>query len=144
MTIQRLKQGLLLFWAGWLGLVCLTNITDLLQVTGVLDMGRYVSGNYALIAGAVGQGLPPLLLYLLVIAWEGVTAWRFWTATRAYPLGRGPMYRAYAMGIALWAGFMLADEMFLTYSLEAVHARFFIAQMVSLLATVLLPDEVLL
>jgi hypothetical protein len=46
---------------------------------------------------------------------------------------------AFATGIALWAAFMLADEITLEYEFERTHELLFIAQLASLLAFHLLP-----
>jgi hypothetical protein len=47
---------------------------------------------------------------------------------------------ASAAGLSLWAAFVLADEVFIAYAVEAAHWRLFIAQLVTLLAVELLPE----
>lgn len=69
------------------------------------------------------------MLLLAVILWQALAAWLFRQA-----LGRDEMvHRAFAVATGLWAAFLVADELFLTYALEAVHLRLFIAQLLSLL-----------
>lgn len=125
---------LLLFWSLYFAAVGLTNLLDLLRALGLLPDGwRYLAGNLPLIGQAVGSiGLPPGMAGVLlvgVILWEGLAAWRFWQA-----IGREEMVGpAFVASIGLWALFMLADEILLTYALEAVHLRLFIAQLLSLL-----------
>jgi hypothetical protein len=41
----------------------------------------------------------------------------------------------------LWAAFVLADEVLIAYSVEATHLRLFAAQLLTLLAIVLLPQR---
>lgn len=105
---REVRWVLLLFWCLYFAAVCLTNLLDLLQGLGTL---------------------PERWRYLAVILWQGIAAWHFWQA-----LGQGEMTgRAFAVAIGLWATFLLADELLLTYALEAVHLRLFIAQLLSLL-----------
>ena len=51
-----------------------------------------------------------------------------------------PGYTTIVVGLALWATFALADEIFLAYTVEAVHLRLFGLQLVSVLALRLLPE----
>lgn len=82
-------------------------------------------------------------LFLGVIAWEGLAALLFWRAAwryRGHQSMTGPVLTAFAVGLGLWAAFMLADEVLHSYGTEAVHLRLFIGQLVTLLAIHLLPD----
>jgi hypothetical protein len=47
----------------------------------------------------------------------------FWGATLRFRLRR----------LALWAAFLVADEVFVAYAVEGAHLRLFIAQLVTLL-----------
>jgi len=64
-----------------------------------------------------------------------VLFWRAW-AGRAEAI-----HTAFTVGLALWAAFVLADEIFVAYPLEAVHLRLFAVQLISLLAIRLLSDD---
>ncbi|MFZ5817065.1 MAG: hypothetical protein ACOY93_17520 [Bacillota bacterium] len=127
-----LRQVVLLFWAAYFAVVGLTNILDLLHGLGLLPAGwRYLAGNLPLMirlfagvglpAGAAGAALAGVVL------WEGAAAWLFWRTLRRDE----PPERACALGAGLWAAFLVADELLLSYSLEAVHLRLFTAQLLS-------------
>jgi hypothetical protein len=77
------------------------------------------------------------LLFLGVVAWQACAAALFW---RAWAQGGRGGVLAFTVGLALWAGFVLADEIFIAYTLEAVHLRLFGLQLLSVLALRLLPD----
>jgi hypothetical protein len=68
-------------------------------------------------------------------------AW--WDSRQAQPAASRYLYPAFSMGLLLWAAFLLADEALIVYavaaSAQATHLRLFIAQLVTLLAIVLLP-----
>jgi hypothetical protein len=140
---RTLKSGVLLFWAAWFTLVVLTNVFDALRAGRVLPAGwTFASGNWELMLKATAvHGTPVAVvafLFLGVIAWEalaGVLFWRAWVAG-----GRGGL-AAFTVGLALWAAFVLADEIFIAYSLEAVHLRLVGLQLLSVLALRLLPDD---
>ena len=79
-----------------------------------------------------------------VIAREGLALalhWRALAASRGEGLAdRRPVDPAFVVGVALSAGFVLADEVFVAYDVEATHLRLPVAQLVSRLAIHLLPD----
>ncbi len=136
-----LKRVLVLFWAVWFTVVLATNLCDAAKAMDVLEAsGTFASGNYALVVQTTARYGPPAwlngLLFAGVIAWEGLAALLFWLA-----LGkRSFLYAAFTAGLGLWAAFMVADEVFIAYPIEATHMRLFIAQLASLLAIELLPD----
>lgn len=83
-------------------------------------------------------------VFLGVLLWEGGAALLFWAAFSAFPSVQRPggqaLYPAFGASLALWAAFILADEILLAYETEATHLRIFVAQLLSLLALVVLPD----
>ena len=137
LDLPRLRIGLLAFWALYFAIVALSNLTDLLRGVGVLAADwHWISGNLAFMASATSKfGVPawvnPLLL-AGVIAWQGLAAVLFWRAARD---GRreslGPPF---VVSIALWAVFVLLDELLLIFETgaEATHLRLLIAQLVTL------------
>lgn len=145
-----LKRGTLLFWALWLSVVCLTNLFDALKALGWLGPGwAFASGNFDFIvkATAIYDPAPVVngVLFAGVIAWEGVSAALFWAAWRSFGAGAtrrpGVLWTAFTVSLALWAAFMLADELTFQFAIEATHMRIFIAQLATLLALHLLPDS---
>jgi hypothetical protein len=145
-----LKRALLAFWAVWLTVVLATNVLDAAKAVGVLPQGwSFASGNYAFLTETTSRyGTPNWLNGLLfagVIAWEGVAAllfglacWRFRTKTRG---SQRLLYAAFTVSLLLWGAFLVADEVFIAYAVAATHLRLFTAQLVTLLAIELLPED---
>jgi hypothetical protein len=138
-----LKRILLLSWAVWLTVVLATNVLDAGKALGLLGEGWvFASGNYRFLAETTARyGTPGWLNGLLfagVISWEGVAAALFWRAWWAFP-GRSALYAAFTMSLGLWAAFLVADEVFIAYAVEATHLRLLTAQLATLLAVELLP-----
>jgi hypothetical protein len=139
-----LKRLLLLCWAAWFSVVLATNALDGLKALGLLPPEwPFASGNYrSLVETTARYGTPDWLnglLFLGVIGWEALAAWLFWRA--AWRLQPGAVRAAFTAGLGLWAAFLLADEVFLAYTVEAAHLRLFTAQLATLLAVELLPPE---
>lgn len=141
-----LKQGILYFWAAWVTVVLMSNLTDAVKAMGLLPPGwRFASGNFSMVAEAVGGPLwLAALLFAGVLLWQGAAVWWLWEAARDYRF-RGEadlrsLYTAFGLCLALWGAFALADELFLTYTVQAVHLRLFTAQAISLMMIVLLPE----
>ena len=139
---RTMKSGILLFWAAWFTIVLLTNVCDALKAGRALPAGwTFSSGNWELMLKVTAVHATPVvivaILFLGVIAWEALAAVLFWRAWIAG--GRGGV-AAFTVGLALWAAFALADELFLAHSLEAMHVRLFGVQLLSVLALRLLPD----
>jgi hypothetical protein len=143
-----LKRGLLLFWAVWLALVFLTNLLDALKALGLLDESwPFASGNYAFLVQTTARyGTPTwanAVLFAGVICWQALAAALFSLAAWFYGgegKGRQWVYAASGVGLALWAAFVIADEVFIAYTVSATHWRLFIAQLATLLAIELLRE----
>ena len=139
---RTLKSGVLLFWAAWFTIVLATNVCDALKAGRVLPAGFTLSsGNWELMLKVTAVHATPVaivgLMFLGVIAWEAVAGFLFWRAWAAG--GRGGVV-AFVVGLALWATFALADELFLAYTVEAAHLRLFGLQLLSMLALRVLPE----
>jgi len=141
------KRLLLLFWALYFTLVTSSNVCDALRALAVLEESwPFASGNFRMITDATaryGASRPiNLALFAGVIAWEGVSAVLF--ARAAYRFrGRNelPGVRlALAVGLGLWAAFILADEMVFTFKFEETHVRLLIATLATWLVMELIPD----
>jgi hypothetical protein len=50
------------------------------------------------------------------------------------------VYLAFTASLTLWLAFLIADEAFIAYPVEATHLRLFIGQLLTLLAIELLPE----
>jgi hypothetical protein len=144
-----LKRLLLLFWAVWLSVVFLSNLADAAKALGWLDEScPFASGNWKLIQETTVRYETPAavnaVLFAVVIVWEAVAALLFWRASwtfRGRISARQVVYPAFTVSLLLWGSFLLADEVFIAYTLESTHLRLFVAQLLTLLAIELLPEE---
>lgn len=146
MTVPAIQRSILLFWAIWFGVVTSTNVCDALVAMGLLPPDwPYASGNFGLIAQVTSRYSPPSFLlgalFAGVIAWEGLACGLFlraWSAWRvAADRGRAAARLAYALAIALWAAFLIVDELFIAYDVSGTHLNLFIAHVVCLTALAL-------
>ncbi len=141
---------MLAFWCLWLTIVFATNLCDGLKELGVLGEGwKFASGNFRFLVSTTAHYDVPrwlnALLFAGVIAWEGLGAVLFGLACRdgrrqsakTSPL----LYPAFLVSLLLWAGFMLADELLMSYDVEATHVRLLTAQLATLLVIALLPES---
>lgn len=145
-----LKGCLLAFWAVWQSVVFITNLLDAGKAIGLLEESwAFASGNWRFLVETTARyGTPTWLnagLFFGVICWEGLTALLFWLAFFKYRSNgagaRRIVHAAFTAGLMLWAAFMIADEVFIAYAVEGTHLRLFIAQLATLLAIELLPED---
>jgi hypothetical protein len=154
MAINRpailLKRGLLLFWSVWLTVVFATNLCDAGKALGLLgESWAFASGNYQFLVQTTARYGPPewlnRLLFAGVLCWQGMAALLFWLAWVTFrgreKTGKGLLYAAFTAGLMLWAAFAVASEICIAYPVEATHIRLFTAQLATLLAIELLPEE---
>jgi hypothetical protein len=128
-----------------------TNALDALRALGVLgEDWRFASGNWAFLVKTTAIHATPVplvaVLFAGVIAWEGLAAALMWRALShlARPAGRraaGAVHAAFGAGLALFAAFVIADEIFIAYQVEGVHLRVLVALLGSLLVVQLLPAD---
>jgi len=133
-----------LFWAFFYSWICLTNALDGLKALNWLPPDwHYISGNFALVVEAVSLHHFPWILAPILfsgdILWQGITAILFWCALK--DSGRSMAITAFSFGIALWAAFIMADEIFIAYVKfsEGTYFHLFTANLLSLIAIVFLP-----
>ncbi len=143
-----LKRLLLLFWAVWLSVVFLSNLADAGKALGLLgESWAFASGNWKLLQETTARYRIPaavnVILFSGVLLWEGVAAVLFWRAGwsfRGRSSARKSVYVAFTISLLLWGAFLIADEVFIAYTLESTHLRLFVAYLVTLLAVDLLPE----
>jgi hypothetical protein len=147
---RALKVLLLFVWAAWLTVVFTTNVLDGLKALGLLSEGwAFASGNYRFLSATTARyGTSTWLnavLFSGVIAWDAIAAALFWRATLLFPKqatkGSGSVRLAFTVSLALWGAFLLADEIFIAYEVEAKHLLLFTAQLATLLVIELLPER---
>jgi hypothetical protein len=142
LRFSSIQSGLVLFWAIWLSAVTATNVLDAMKRLGALPAGfTVVSYNFELIEKTVGShGVPtPIaaVLFAGVIAWEllaSVLLWRAWRAMSRGAPGTAPeVVQAFAVSLALWAAFLIATEMTVSYATAGTHKATLTAQLASLI-----------
>jgi hypothetical protein len=144
-----LKRLLLLFWAVWLSVVFLSNLADAGKGLGWLEPSwAFASGNWKLILETTVRYNTPAfvnaILFAGVIVWEAVAALLFWRVAwsfRGRNSARKVVYPAFTASLLLWGSFLVADEVFIAYTLESTHLRLFVAHLLTLMAIELLPEE---
>jgi hypothetical protein len=149
MYVILLKRLLLLFWSAWMSIVFLSNLTDAAKGLSLFgESWAFASGNGKLIQETTARyGVPVAvnaILFAGVVFWEGIAAVLFWRASWSYrnrSAARKAVYLAFTTSLLLWGAFLIADEIFIAYSLESPHLRLFVAHLVTLLAVDLLAEE---
>ncbi len=143
--IFTLKKGLLIFWAFFYSWICLTNVLDGLKELHLLpNTWHYTSGNFAFILSVITlQNFSKILATILFsgdILWQAITAVFFWSAVFQFEVKEetkslAAVTTAFALGIALWATFIMAIEIFIAYEKisEGTFFHLLMANLISLL-----------
>jgi len=145
----KIKQGILLFWTAWFAIAFLTNLTDIFKALGFLpEAWSLASGNWAFLRQVTAIYGTPVelgaLLFFAVMVWEAAAGFLFWQALMSFNGRKGGLHvvsQSFAVSLALWAAFMLADEFFIAYELENTHRSYASFELLSLLAIYFLPDK---
>jgi hypothetical protein len=142
-TGPLIDDGIVLFWATWISIVVIANVVDALRVAGMLPPDtRLASGNYSAIVHESDRLEVPhaldFLIFLVVILWETIAAvllWRaaFYELTRSH-FRMGAADTGLSTLLVLFAGFLLADEVFHAYKIETDHRSIAILLLVSVIA----------
>jgi hypothetical protein len=144
-----LKLGLLSFWTAWLAIVFFTNLCSGLKALGILpETWKFASQNFRAVAGATSiyhaPRWVPGFLFTGVIVWQLAAAllfgWAFVSSVKAASLAWAPVHAAFTMALALWAAFMIADEICKQYDTQSSHVSFFTAQLMTLVSLHILPS----
>ena len=148
-----LPRILLFFWSCWFSLVTGSNLVDGLQQAGWVPADwPFASGNFDLIVETISifdwSAGVAAILFVGVVAVEFGAAFLFLRA--AIDAGSGSdayrfkVHRAFGAAIALFAGFLIADELFIVYdrigNLESSHFLVLCALLLSLLIIRLPPE----
>jgi hypothetical protein len=147
-TLYALKIGLLALWACWYSLVVVTNAADAMKALAILPADwPLASRNFQRVRKATAVYNAPgwlgAALFAGVIIWQAVSAVLFWLAFSHSLAGHGVDFPqanlAFAVALALWGAFILAEEIFKQYRTESSHLLLFLAQLLSLVALHVLP-----
>lgn len=150
LDLKFIRRGIVVFWAIWFAIVLASNVCDaLLQLHVLPATWRFHSGNYAFVHTTVARYQIPhaicAVLFAGVIAWELAATIMFFRAAVKSAKDADAFQRAsrsaFAIGLGLWAAFILSDEVLIAYDVEATHLRLFVAQLVSLLFLELVSDN---
>ncbi len=144
LTINVLKQGILLLWAIWLSMVTIMNIIEALKASRLLPASIKGSANWPLMLRVTAIYKTPTwingALFAGVIIWEAVATVYLWAAFFTGNLETATT--ALILGVALWGAFILVNQFFLVFNTEpaiaTVHRDLFVAFLVSLIAIRLL------
>lgn len=143
-----IDDGIIVFWAAWISIVVIANVVDALRVAGILPADtRLASGNYTAIVHESDRLSVPhtldFIIFLIIILWEALAAVLLWRAAVYEVAGSHLRMGAADTGLSalliLFAGFILADEVFHAFKTETDHRSIVILLLVSLIALHVLP-----
>lgn len=144
-----LKAGALFFWACWFTLAATTNIFDLINALwGLPTYWHFRSGNFILVASVLSLYNTPTFFYYLVFIIDiliqatcailfAVSFLKFW---RHQPAWSWINY-AFTLSLALWAAFIIIEELFIAYAFEATHIGLCLFELLILFALHFLPHQ---
>lgn len=139
-NLYYFKLGTLCFFACWFSIAFLTNLFDLLNTLQITHEWKFHSGNYLALKKVIDTYSTPtaILNFLFVsdVFIQGLVAILFSFASLFYLTGRNAwpcIYLAFAISMALWAIFLILEEIFIAYAYEATHIRLLVLEIVSLL-----------
>lgn len=149
-----LSRGLLLFWSGWLSVVFASNLTDGLRQAGMIPTSwQFVSGNFAQISEAVEIysfskfWAPGLFCTVVLLQLAGsLLFWRaFLDPQSVVRLGHPKLLQAFCLALTIFAGLLIADEVFIVYArlpgLQTTHLLVLCALLLSLAVISLLQAD---
>ena len=147
-SIFYFKLGLLLFWGFWYFIAFCTNLCECFERLRILPKAwPFASGNLRGVSDAVktysASAWVPWLLFCAVVCFQLFVVLLFgWaiSSSAAGSLNSEAVNAAFTAGLALWAAFMLTDEIFKQYDVEHSHVLFFIAQLVTFISFYVLPS----
>ncbi|MFZ2013422.1 MAG: hypothetical protein WAV00_06335 [Nocardioides sp.] len=142
-----LKRLVLIFGATYLGLVCLTNIVNLVNAVAGTHSRFLNSQNASYIASVVKVYAVPgwfdNLAVLGAALVEGLGAWLFIRAVRRFRgdgSGLTEAYQALAWNIAVWFAFIVGTEFFVAYPSESPFRELLGLGFLMTLVITLVPD----
>lgn len=132
-------KAILFFWAFYFSLIFITNSIDLLKHFGIFPKWwKFTSGNYNFlqkVTSAYKLTANTLIPgFVLIILLELAAAFYFW---KIIMLSTGIIhelvYIPFSIGLVMFGGFVLLDEVFLSFLSEENHFRIFNAMLLSLI-----------
>lgn len=132
----KLKPIILAFWALWFSLAVLTNIFEIFKHLQVLPMQWWFhSQNFTLIKLVLDHAhLSTKVAWFVFAAVLIGEAFCCATHIRAFITQRWEhILYAFTCSMSLWFAFVIAEEILIAYSFEAVHIRLLLLEGLSLL-----------
>lgn len=147
--IHTIKLGCLLFWSMWFALACMTNLFDFMNIFTLIPPDwRFRSNNYMLLSQVLSvydtQNWLLNFLFFCNTVVQGAVAIIFFGAVFLYAFKREPWFYinlAFGLSMALWATYLVLEEVFIAYAFEATHMRLFMFEIIMLLMIHLLPED---
>lgn len=129
------SKVILFFWASYFSIIFITNSIDLLKHFGLIPrLWKLTSDNYNFlvrVTSAFRLSSNTLIpAFILAIFLELVTALCFWKTI----IDNEVSYLPFATGLTMFGGFILIDELLISYLAEVNHFRIFNALLLSLIA----------
>ena len=130
---------ILLFWSLYFSLIFITNSIDLLKHFGIIPKWwKFTSGNYSFLKRVTSEyklsanTLIPAFAFVLLL--ELSAAVYFWKVI-IVPAGWifDSVYVPFSIGLVMFGGFVILDEVFLSFLAEENHFRIFNALLLSLI-----------
>ncbi|MBX3710205.1 MAG: hypothetical protein KIT56_09515 [Gammaproteobacteria bacterium] len=145
--IYFIKVGILFFFFLWFSIAFSSNFIDFLNSLGITNEWRFHSGNYDAVKKTIQiynapQSILNFLFYSDILI-QATSALLFFAAFLSFFRKRDAwrlINSAYGISMALWAIFLIIEEIFIAYSYEAAHIRLLL-ELVSFLLLHLLPDN---
>lgn len=145
--VFHIKLMCLLFWGAWFFIASLSNLFDFIGALYGLPINwHFHSGNYLALAQVLQiYNTPTIILNILFIIdtlVQMLSAILFSIAALYFYRFRQIsliVNAALGVSMALWASFLLLEEIFIAYSFEHVHIRLLVFEMITLLMMHLLP-----
>jgi len=140
-TANTVQKIVLAFWSCYFSIVTLTNILDAIRALGLLSKDwKFASGNFEMILQTTANLEVPAgvnaFLFCGVIILELTASILFWKSV--FHTTDTNIYSSHSAGLILFAGFIMADEIFFAYAVEATHMRIFFGLLVSLATLIIL------
>lgn len=146
-----IKLGCLAFWSAWFLLAFLSNLFDFvkcIQEYALPSWWKFYSGNCQALWKVFSlYNIPPTVFYttfILNMLAQVCSALLFFWATLRFCITRTLnrlMHVAFGLSMALWAIFIILEELFIAYPFEATHMRLFLFEMLTLMMLHLLPTN---
>ncbi len=154
LDLTTLKSGIILMWAVWMSFVVILNVFDVLKASSILPKTwKFASGNFWYISEVTKIYSTPAwinwIFFIIVIIWEIIGAIMLWGALGAFlhTSSYEAINAAWVVNLALWAAFIVMDEIFQAWAAEIgnsnamdAHRSLFVAWLVSLIAIHVLPN----